>query len=29
MSIKSKAFKWLGNTVFDLGDVVAKVKHPT
>lgn len=29
MSGKSKALKWLGNTVFDLGDVVAKIKHPT
>lgn len=29
MSGKSKALKWLGTTVFDLGDVVAKVKHPT
>lgn len=29
MSGKSKALKWLGTTVFDLGDVVAKIKHPT
>ena len=29
MGGKSKALKWLGTTVFDLGDVVAKVKHPT
>lgn len=29
MSGKNKALKWLGTTVFDLGDVVAKIKHPT
>lgn len=28
MSGKSKALKWLGHTIFDLGDVVAKVKYP-
>ena len=29
MGGKNKLLKWLGNTVFDLGDVVAKIKHPT